>query len=194
MAGIVGTFDSSFGSCLDHRIFLSNLQTRTSRLTTAQSLAIVAFCFSIPSVVLAFLLGGFGLYSFVASYVVLAILLAGNIVGLVLFQIPWCSQKGPGFLYTAGGFAILLTAAMLYVGISEGLYLQYSFLTIISCVFGVVGAIGWVVAAVLTFLHVRSVKQAESEQEPSKPQADPDVEAQQAVEDASGEAAAAEAE
>ena len=42
--------------------------------------------------------------------------------------------------------------------------------------FGFAGVICWAAAAFMTFLHIRSVKQAESEQEPSKPQAAaPDV-------------------
>ena len=49
-------------------------------------------------------------------------------------------------------------------------------LMVLEIAFGFAGVICWAAAAFMTFLHIRSVKQAESEQEPSKPQAAaPDV-------------------
>ena len=55
-------------------------------------MAIAAFIFSITSVVLAWFQFW---YPYVGGAVALALLLVANIVGVVLFQIRCCCQKGP---------------------------------------------------------------------------------------------------
>ena len=145
-------------------------------------MAIAAFVFSIPSTVLAWILLLVYMPDTVAAQVILALLLAINLVGLALFQIPWCCQKGPCFLYTAGGFAVILFLAMLALGLAVGPILGYSVYMIITCAFGYASAICWAIAAVLMFIYVRSVKQAESKQEPNnnKAASEVDLEKQQA--------------
>jgi len=128
-------------------------------------MAIAAVVFSILSTVLAWILLAVYMLDTVAAQVILALLLAINLVGLVLFQIPWCCQKGPCFLYTAGGFAVILFLAMLALGLAVGPTVGYSVYMIIMWAFGNAGAICWLVSAVLMFVHVRSVEQAESKQE-----------------------------
>jgi len=113
-----------------------------------------------------------------------------NIIGLVLFQIPWCCRKGRCFLYTAGGFAVFLSLGMLALGITMVFY----FYVPLICAFAVVGGILWAVAATLIFVYVGSYAESEQAQQPNNNNADVelvDVEQQQAstVAIASGKAA-----
>ena len=111
-----------------------------------------------------------------------------NIIGLVLFQIPWCCRKGRCFLYTAGGFAVFLSLGMLALGITMVFY----FYVPLICAFAVVGGILWAVAATLIFVYVGSYAESEQAQQPNNNNADVElVEQQQAstVAIASGKAA-----
>ena len=97
------------------------------------------------------------------SYVILPLVLIINIVGLVLFQIPWCCRQRRCFLFTAGCFAAFLSLSMLTITIVTALEssIYFSVEGWIAFAFGVVGAILWTVAASLTFFFVWSDRQAE---------------------------------
>lgn len=130
-------------------------------ITAAQILAIVAFVFSVPSTILT------GFTFWIAGIVFCSIVLIMNIVGLVLFQIPWCCRKGCCFLNGAAGVAVFLSVSMLVISIYAALVFDNSFLPLgyIIGTLGAVGAILWAVAATQMFVFVRSGRHAEWEKE-----------------------------
>ena len=142
--------------------------TYPNSLIAAQSVAIAAFVISIPALFLTWFLLPFYPINIGISYEILPpVVLVINIVGLVLFQIPWCCRQGRCFLFTAGCFAVFLSLSTLIITIFAAVEcsIYFSVEGWIAFAFGLVGAILWTVAASLMFVFVWSDRQTELEQE-----------------------------